>query len=120
MIIGVGIDLIEVERVLRACERRHFLERIFTEAEISQADKKRERLASDFAVKEAVTKAMGTGFRAMAPHDIECLRDEATGAPFVRLSDRARKQADELGISSIHVSISDTAGFTTAVAICEN
>ena len=119
MIVGIGLDLIEVERVLSACGRRHFLEKIFTEAEISQAEKKRERLASDFAVKEAVAKAMGTGFRGMEPRDIECLRD-SLGAPYVRLYRGAEKKALELGISSIHVSISDTGGFTAAVAICDD
>ena len=118
MIIGVGTDLIELKRVQKACERESFLNRIFTEDEYREASGDHRRLAGNFAVKEAVSKALGTGFSAMAPKDIEVLRDER-GKPFVRLYGKARARACELGAERIVVSISDTAELVLAFAVAE-
>ena len=118
MIIGVGTDLIELKRVQKACERESFLSRIFTEEEYREASGNYRRLAGNFAVKEAVSKALGTGFSAMAPTEIEVLRDER-GKPFVRLHGKAAALAEELGAVRIEVSISDTEELVLAFAVAE-
>lgn len=118
MIFGIGTDIVEMERVRRACSRESFLARSFTEQERREALCSEKRLAGDFAVKEAVTKALGTGFRGISLQEIECLRDEK-GAPYVRLYGRAEALKRELGISRIHVSIADTKDYVTAVAVAE-
>ena len=63
MILGVGTDLIEIKRMEKACRRPHFVARTFTETESRQAKGSASKLAGSFAVKEAVAKMFGTGFR---------------------------------------------------------
>ena len=85
MILGIGIDTIEIARVLRACERSsHFVERTFTTKEMAQFAEHKVRKASDFAAKEAVAKAFRTGFYQCEPREIEVLRGELE-EPYVRL-----------------------------------
>ena len=76
------------------------------------------RLASDYAAKEAVAKALRTGFRSFSPGDIECLRDEL-GAPFIVLHGEAKRLAASLRISRIHISLSDTDEAALAFAVAE-
>lgn len=118
MIIGIGIDLIEIERIKKACAKEAFLLRSFTSAEIECIGGRAERAAGNFAVKEAVSKAMGTGFRGMSLNEIEVLRDDL-GKPFVRLYGRAGAKAEALGIVRWHVSISNTKTLATAYVIGE-
>ena len=118
MIYGVGTDITEIKRVLSACEKEHFRNRIFTEQELLEAQKDRMMLASDYAAKEAVAKALRTGFRSFSPGEIECLRDEL-GAPFIVLHGEAKRLADSLRISRIHVSLSDTDETALAFAVAE-
>lgn len=118
MIYGIGTDLIEIRRVLKACESESFITRVYTDRERREASEHRRRLSGDFAVKEAVAKALGTGFVSFRPIDIEVLRD-GKGKPFVTLYDGAKRLSDELGITSIHVSISDTDELVVAYAIAE-
>ena len=95
MIAGVGTDMIEIARIKRACEKKAFLTRVYTQEECQQAGENYSRLAGTFAVKEAVSKALGTGFRSFGPREIEVLRDDL-GKPFVRLHGGAKKLAEEL------------------------
>ncbi len=118
MITGVGCDLIEIERVEKACEKEAFLSRTYTENERRQGEGRPSVLAGTFAVKEAVAKVLGTGFSGFSPIDIEVLRDEA-GKPFVKLYGKAEEIASERGTERIEVSISDTAGFAMAFAVGE-
>ncbi len=118
MIIGIGIDLIEIERIKKACAKEAFLLRSFTSAEIECIGGRAERAAGNFAVKEAVSKAMGTGFRGMSLNEIEVLRDDL-GKPFVRLYGRAGAKAEALGIARWHVSISNTKTLAMAYVIGE-
>lgn len=118
MIIGIGIDLIELDRIKKACEKEAFLSRYYTKEEINSLSEKTTALADNFAVKEAVSKVFGTGFREFLPIDIEVLRDEK-GKPFVQLYGAAKGLANHLGIKNIHVSISNTKTHTTAIAIGE-
>lgn len=118
MIIGIGIDLIEIERIKKACAKEAFLLRSFTLPEIECIGGRADRAAGNFAVKEAVSKAMGTGFRGMSLNEIEVLRD-GLGKPCVHLYGRARAKAEALGISRWHVSISNTKTLATAYVIGE-
>ena len=117
MILGVGTDLVEIDRMRKACEKEHFVSRTFTEAE-SQAGGSASKLAGSFAVKEAVAKVFGTGFRTFMPGDIEVLRDEL-GKPYVRLYGGALEQFEKMGMEQIHVSISNTNGLAMAFAVGE-
>lgn len=118
MIVGVGVDLIEVERIKKACQREAFLSRVYTEEERRQAGKNISRLAGNFAVKEAVSKVFGTGFRTFWPVEIEVLRDEL-GKPYVKLYGEAKKLAASMGIKQIHVSITNTVSDAAAFAVGE-
>ena len=118
MLTGVGCDLIEIERVKKACEKEAFLSRIYTERERRQAKGDPRVLAGTFAVKEAVAKAFGTGFRQFMPVHIEVLRDPL-GKPYVELHDAAEETATKLGIKKIEVSISDTKDHAMAFAVGE-
>lgn len=115
-IVGIGVDSIEIGRVRKACEREHFVKRIFTEAEIRQFDSRKIRAASDFAGKEAVSKVFGTGFSGCQPAEIEVLRDEK-GAPFVNLYGGAKEIASRLGIKELKISITNTVDTATAFVI---
>ena len=118
MLTGVGCDLIEIERMKKAGEKEAFLLRVYTEEERRQADGRPSVLAGTFAVKEAVAKVLGTGFRTFMPKDVEVLRDEL-GKPYVILHGNAGKVAEEKRIKRIEVSISDTREFAMAFAVGE-
>ena len=118
MIAGVGVDLIEVARVTKACENESFLKRYFTEQEIELILKDVKKAADNFAVKEAVAKVLGTGFNSFFPIDIEVLRTPE-GKPYVNLGGKAKELAMEKGITAIHVSISNTKEFANAFAVGE-
>ena len=118
MLTGVGCDLIEIERVKKACEKEAFLLRVYTEMERRQANGKPSVLAGTFAVKEAVAKVFGTGFRTFMPKDVEVLRDEL-GKPYVILHGNAKLVVEEKGIRKIEVSISNTGEHAMAFAVGE-
>jgi phosphopantetheine--protein transferase-like protein len=121
MIRGIGNDIIEIDRIEKALTNNRFLEKYFTEDENELFKSKKyraESIAGNFAVKEAVSKALGTGFRSFSPIDIEVLRDN-NNKPFVNLYNRAKELADELGINEIHVSISHSKDNVIAIAIGE-
>lgn len=118
MILGIGTDLIEIERVKKACLKKAFLTRVYTEAECRQAQGSHSKLAGNFAVKESVSKALGTGFRTFMPGDIEVLRDEA-GRPYVTLYGEARQLQQEKGITRFHVTISNTKDYALAFVVGE-
>jgi holo-[acyl-carrier protein] synthase len=114
MIIGVGIDLIEVARVRKAIERNpRFVDRVFTELEIRYSEGKKSRfehLAGRFAVKEAFFKAVG---RRIAWADVET-ENLPSGQP--RLVVRS---TEDFGFTRSHVTISHTAEYATAVVVLE-
>ena len=118
MLIGVGCDLVEIERVKKACDKEAFLSRIYTERERRQAKGDPRVLAGTFAVKEAVAKVFGTGFREFMPIQVEVLRDPL-GKPYVKLHEGAARIAEDLGITKIEVSISDTKDHAMAFAVGE-
>ncbi|MCK6600679.1 MAG: holo-ACP synthase [Bacteroidetes bacterium] len=118
---GLGIDLIEIERVERAVRLYgdRFLTRIFTPSEIAYCQTKPNpypHYAARFAVKEAFSKALGTGIgEALTWKDIEVAR-EFSGKPSVLLSDRVRNQFPH---KSIQISLSHTHQYAAAVVILE-
>jgi len=119
VITGIGVDLIEVNRVAEACKKESFLNRCFTGNEI-ELIKSDVRIAADnFAVKEAVAKMLGTGFVGFSPHDIEVLRDEK-GKPYVNLFGKADEIAKKQGVNAIHVSISNTRDYANAFVVGES
>ena len=119
--IGVGTDLVEIERFRTALERTPGLKtRCFTDAEQAYAERRSdpvERYAARFAAKEAVMKALGVGLGACEFRDIEVLRAES-GQPSVLLHDRAEALAVERGVTTWHLSLthSDTAAHAIVVA----
>lgn len=123
MIRGIGIDVIEVDRIRRATVRwgDGFLSRVFTAGERRHAGTVRvsaERLAGRFAAKEAVMKALGLGWRRMAWREIE-IEGDPLGRPVVRLTGRAAQAAAELGVQAWFVSISHTRDLAVAHAVAE-
>ena len=119
--IGLGLDLVEIERLRRTLARTPGLvDRLFTPAEQAYARAAAdpgERFAGRFAAKEAVMKALGVGLGAVGWHDIEVVR-RSSGAPEVHLTGRALQRADELGVGTWRISITHTADLAEAIAIC--
>lgn len=117
MIAGLGVDIVEIDRMRQALERRpRMKERIFSEQERWYCEHKNRpeiHYALRFAAKEAVLKALGTGFSGMKFTDIEVTRDDR-GKPIPLLHGAAQERADQLGIVEMHLSLSFT--HTTAVA----
>ena len=113
---GVGLDLLEIERLERALERRPRLaERLFTSGERAYAEAKARpamHLAARFCAKEAVAKALG--LRAWSYRDVEVVAGD--GPPSVRLSGAAAERAAELGLEPV-VSLTHTQGVAGAVAL---
>jgi len=121
MIKGLGIDMVFVNRIEQAAKKLRFLERCFSLEEIMVYRERGESaqfLAGNFAAKEAVVKALGIGFMGFWPRDIEVLRDTA-GRPFVNLLGNAKKAANEIAVTVIHVSITNTTEMASAVAVIE-
>ncbi len=118
MILGIGHDIIEMERVKRAFQQEGFLARYFTSKELEQLGSKKMGLAGNFCVKEAVAKAFGTGFRGFGLQDIEVLRD-GLGKPVVSLYGNARELADSMGVKRIFASITNINDLASAVVVLE-
>lgn len=120
--IGVGIDLVELDRFRSAMERTPGLvEKLFSDDEREYSMRRNdptERLAVRFAAKEAVMKALGVGLFAFAYRDVEVLRDSG-GVPSLRLTGRARELSDERGITRWHLSLTHTERAAQAIAIAE-
>jgi holo-[acyl-carrier protein] synthase len=125
MIVGLGIDIAEIDRIETAIRRygEHFLQRLFTPAEIEYCEGYRnrfERYAGRFAAKEAAMKALGTGWRrGIRWVDIEVTR-EPGGKPALRLSGQAAQFASELGVRHIAVTITHAGNTAFAEVIFEN
>jgi len=120
VIVGLGTDVVEVERFRLILERRATLaERLFTDGEraygAGQHDPT-ESLAARFAAKEAVMKALGVGLGDFNFHDVEVVRADS-GAPSLVLSGKAKGIAANLGVVTWHLSLSHTSSTAMAVVI---
>jgi holo-[acyl-carrier protein] synthase len=113
----LGIDIIRVDRIRDALARHgaRFPRRILTDAEHAYVRDRPENLAGRWAAKEAVSKVLGLGVRGVGWREIEIVR-LPTGQPAVRLHDRARARADQLGMARIAVSISHEREYAVAIA----
>src|SRR5882724_10227093 len=124
MIVGIGIDLIEIERISSVYERHkdRFIRRILTEKEriyvLRHADPT-QRLAGRWAAKEAAFKALGTGLaQGIGWRDVEILPDEF-GKPLLTLRGKALERAAELGARVFHVTITHSNSLAMAQVILE-
>ncbi len=124
LIIGMGVDIAEVERIQGAIERHGevFLRRVYTEREREYCERfknKYERYAGRFAAKEAAMKALGTGWRrGVRWVDLEVVR-ETSGRPTLAILGEAAKIAAQLGVKSVALSITHTAAQALAQVIFE-
>ena len=124
MIVGIGLDLAEVDRIRAAIERhgRRFVERIYTPAEIAYVERKRnryERYAARFAAKEAGMKAIGTGWkRGVRWQDFEVV-NLPSGRPTLQFHGVAAQVAGGLGVRDTVLSLTHTATQGMAIVILE-
>jgi holo-[acyl-carrier protein] synthase len=118
MKIATGVDLIEIARVEEVVARhgKHYLERIYTPAEIEQCGRRVESLAGRFAAKEAAAKALGCGIGDVTWKDIEILGDEQN-APVLTLHGMAEQMAKDLGLTTWSVSISHSQSHSVAFVV---
>ncbi len=121
MIKGVGIDIVALERIKRAIDNNsRFLRRVFTEEEIARGERKKDRYqfyGAHFATKEAVMKALGTGWRrGVRWRDIQIVHNN-DGKPEIKLVGKTREIAQRLGIDEVRVSMSHTREYAIAQAI---
>lgn len=122
----IGIDIVEVDRINQAVSRwgDRFLRRVYTPAEIDYCDGRAQSLASRFAAKEAVSKALGTGWAPQESHaagwvdwtEIEVTRQNS-GEPGVLLHGKAHARAQELGIAGWRLSLSHTHEHAVAMVL---
>ena len=121
MILGIGIDLVELERIRRFGAER-LARRILTERERTYMPRSEGRvlefLAGRFAAKEAVSKAAGTGIGKLSFQDIEIIPDERS-CPQVRLSPRSRAALGWEGEVRLHLSITHSDHYATAMVVAE-
>jgi holo-[acyl-carrier protein] synthase len=123
---GIGIDVVEVDRIADAIQRlgTPFLDRLFTPAELEYCQTQKFpalHYAARFAAKEAVSKALGTGIGEHAGWlDLEILRDPS-GAPRVLLTGAAARFAKENNITSLQISLTHAKAYAAAnaIAICD-
>ena len=128
MIYGIGTDIVNVNRLEKGSDfLSRFVRRCLSETEqlnmqrraITDMQSQIMYVAKRFAAKEAVAKALGTGFRdGIYLSDIEIISDEL-GKPFAELKGNALKRAKQSGIKKVHLSLSDDYPFVSAMAVAE-
>lgn len=120
-LLGVGVDLCGIARIERAIEKEHFYERVFTPEErayLNQKGKGRaQSAAAMFAAKEAVAKALGTGFSGgVMPWNISVVHDEK-GAPGAELTGAAKERLEQMGGADVRISLSHEGDSAIAFAV---
>jgi holo-[acyl-carrier protein] synthase len=124
MLIGTGVDLIEIERIAHSIERygERFLHRVYTPQEIAYCTRKRvhaESFAARFAAKEAGAKALGTGIsRGVTWSEFQVTRQPG-GRPVLELTGRAQMLARQLGVKNISLSLTHTGDLAMATVMME-
>jgi holo-[acyl-carrier protein] synthase len=122
MIVGVGIDIVDVKRIARNIEKPGFINHAFTPNEIEYCKQKAfsaEHYAARFAAKEAFFKAIGTGVIGDLDFRQVEITNDANGKPNLKLKDAALLIAEKLEIKNIHTSLSHEKDFATAIVILE-
>ena len=122
MIVGMGIDLVSIDRLAESLQSEAFKRRVFSALEIEQCEdaaNSAERFAGKFAAKEAMMKAIGKGIRQSVWFtQIEVLNQES-GKPGITAHGEAERTLNTLGVDRVHVSISHTGEMAVAVVILE-
>ena len=124
MILGIGVDIVEVDRIERAVERHggSFVRRVFTPDEADYCRRSphpEQRFSTRFAAKEAALKALGTGWaQGLQFVDVEVLNNDL-GAPSIRLHGKAAERARKMGVERILVSLSHHHDFAVAQVLLE-
>ena len=120
MIVGIGNDIIEIERIEKAISKEGFKNKIYTQRELENIEKRGNRTetyAGIFSAKEAISKAIGTGVREFSLTDLEILNDDL-GKPYVVVSERLDKIIKSKKENyQIEISISHSKKYATAVAV---
>lgn len=122
MILEIGVDLVEVKRIKEICLKWgvKFEQRVFTPGEITYCNSKKSRhqsLASRFAAKEAVFKALGTGWSlGLRWQDVEVVND-SLGKPGIILRGEAKERAGLMGVQKVLVSLSHTKQYAVAYVV---
>ncbi|MBC8290449.1 MAG: holo-ACP synthase [Planctomycetes bacterium] len=122
LIVGLGTDIVEIVRIGEMIDRHGeaFLNRIYTQEEIRYCQKRKhcnEAFAGRWAAKEAVMKALGTGFiRGIGWQDIEILAEQS-GKPYVNIRGGAGEFAKKIGVDRVLITISHCRAYATATAI---
>ena len=124
MIVGIGTDVVSIERIAGVLERHgeRFLNRILTTDERKRYDRtkaKASHLAKRWAAKEAFSKAIGTGIHAPFTWKSIGLGRDAKGKPLVVPSPEMAKHLKKLGVTGAHVSLTDDAGVAVAFVVLE-
>lgn len=124
MIAGIGVDIIEVERIAQALARHgeRFAARVFTPGELAECwpseQQRSPRLAARFAAKEAALKALGIGLRGVSWQEIEVVKDEL-GKPSLHLTGRLADIVVKQGITAMHLSLSHCKEYAMAQVVAE-
>lgn len=122
MIFGIGVDVLEVKRIRETLERfgPHFVERLLMpqeQAQLAKTQRQERFIAMRFAAKEAIVKAMGTGFaHGVWIRDVGVVQNP-WGKPEVVFSERGERVRRGLGVGEGHVTLTDEAGLVVAVAV---
>ena len=120
MIVGIGNDIIEIERIERAISKEGFKDKIYTQRELENIKKRgnrAENYAGVFSAKEAISKAIGTGVREFSLTDLEILNDDL-GKPYVVVSEKLDKIIKSKKEDyQIEISISHSKKYAIAIAI---
>ena len=120
MIVGIGNDIIEIERIEKAISKEGFKNKVYTQRELENIEKRGNRTetyAGIFSAKEAISKAIGTGVRGFSLTDLEILNDDL-GKPYVVVSEKLDKiLKTKKEDYQIEISISHSRKYATAMAI---
>ena len=121
MIVGIGTDIIEIERVKSAVDTNYFKERVYTPKEQAYCESRGRQSAASYAArfagKEAFFKALGTGIFCSLTN-VEILNNDK-GCPYLNLTGEAAKLADRMNIKNIKISLSHSRDYATAVCVIE-
>ena len=121
MIVGIGVDIVQVGRIAKNIDNQKFIDKIYTCGEKEYLKKRNfshQTSAGLFAAKEAVAKSLGTGIRGFNLTDIEIIKDELD-KPEILLHNNALKISRDKGVDKISISISHERDYATAFAVAE-
>lgn len=122
MVKGIGVDIVEIQRIEEAMRNPRFLEEYFSAREqelFAQRHHSANCVAANFAAKEAFAKALGLGIRGFRISQVEVLRN-AIGMPYLALSGKAQELADQLGTSCFFVSLSHSKTDAIAFVVAQS